>query len=111
MRQVASNRSCQICSSNSTSHWHTGQSFLVKIGSQTCEHDIDRSGWLCDECFGLRAVRQGKYQAIRHEVLEDTLKVLADKGACMIKDVMNLYKSKILDKHKCTMNVKVIGRS
>ena len=46
----------------------------------------------------------GKYQAIRHEVLEDTLKVLADIGACMIKDAMNLYKSKVLDKHKCTIS-------
>ena len=50
--------------------------YLDKLGSQACEHNIDPSAWVCDDCFMLRVhvVRQGKYQSIRDEVLEYSLK-------------------------------------
>ena len=72
--------------------------------SQTCERDIGQSDWLCDECFSTRVVRQGKYQTIRDEVLVIALKQLEEKGACMVKDAISLYKGKILDKHVCTIS-------
>ena len=112
MRQVASNRSYQICSCTSPSQWYNGQTYLDKIGSQTCEHNIDPLGWLCGECFKLRAVRQGKYQEIRDEVLENTLKVLVDKGACMMQLMYIKLKFLInISVPSVTMNVKVIGKS
>ena len=40
------------------------------------------------ECFKFRTVGQGKYQTVRDEVLEYSLKLLKDKGACMVKDAM-----------------------
>ena len=82
MRQVVSNRLCQICSFSSPCQWHTGQNYLDKLGSQTCEHNIDPSAWVCDDCFTLRVhvVRQGKYQSIHDEVSEYSLKMLKDKG-------------------------------
>ena len=53
--------------------------------------------------FQRRGYRQGKYQIIRIEVLECTLKLLKDNGACMVKDAINRYKDIILHKHKCTI--------
>ena len=104
MCQVVSNRLCQICSSSSSCQWHTGQNYLDKLGSQTCEHNIDPSAWVCDDCFTLRAhvVRQGKYQSIRDEVLEYSLKMLKDKVVCLVRDAMNLFKGKILQ-HTCAV--------
>ena len=56
------------------------------------------------DCFKFRIVRQGKYQTIRDEVLKYSLKLMKDKGACMVKDAMNLFKDKILDQHGCTVS-------
>ena len=102
--QVVSNQSCQLCSSTTSSQWHSGRKYLDKLGSQTCEHSIDPSAWLCDECFKIRIVRQGKYQTICDEVLEYSLKLLKDKGACMVKDATNLFKDKILDQCGCSVS-------
>lgn len=105
MRQVVSNRLCQICSSSSACQWHTGQNYLDKLGSQTCEHNIDPSAWVCDDCFTLivHVVRQGKYQLICDKVLEYSLKMLKDKGVCLVRDAMNLFKDKILQQHTCAV--------
>ena len=76
-------------------------SISVAYGTKilTCEHDIDPSACLCDKCLKLRRSRQGNYQTICDEVLEYSLKSLKDKGGCMVKDVMDLFKDKILDQH------------
>ena len=105
MRQVVSNRLCQICSSSSACQWHTGQNYLDKLGSQTCEHNIDPSAWVCDDCFTLRVhvVRQGKYQLICDKVLEYSLKMLKDKGVYLVRDAINLFKDKILQQHACAV--------
>ena len=44
---------------------------------------IDPSAWLCDECFKIRVICQGKekYQSIRDKVLEYSLKMLWNKDA------------------------------
>ena len=39
-----------------------------------------------------------------NEVLEYSLKLLKDKGSCMAKYTMNLFKDKILDQHGCTVS-------
>ena len=75
LRQTVCTRSCKVCATVSSGHWHVGTSVMEAMGSQKDMCEFGGLDWICDECcttlvYPKPGRSRNKYHKCRKEVLE-----------------------------------------
>ena len=107
MRAVHRNRVCVLCKEGSTTtNWTIEQKLLELLGPLKDDYDLAPNDWVCNKCykevgFPKSGNNKSHFSQIRNEVLENTIKIIDRDGACLIKDIVNDYKSILENNHTC----------
>ena len=107
MRAVYRNRACVLCKEDSiTTKWTLGQKLLELLGPLKDDYDLAPNDWVCIKCYkdvGFPKSNTGnnrsRFSQIRHEILESIIKIIDSDGACLIKDIVNMYKLILENNH------------
>ena len=97
------NRTCKLYNSASVPQWMLGKPVLNESGSATNNIELDPFDWVCENCFNAivyprtSGKRQSKYVLTRSKVLEHALVVLHADEACMISNLMDMYRFGIIN--------------
>ena len=106
MHQAACDRTCKLCNCNSAPQWMLGKAILDSSGSSTNNTEINPLDWVCEDCYNailyprVSGKRQGKYALARNKVLEHAMEVLRADGACMIKNIMDMYRNLVIEMYE-----------
>ena len=94
-----------------------GKAILNESGSVANNIELDPLDWVCKNCFNAivypraSGERQSKYVLTCYEVLEHASDVLDGDGACMISNLMDMYKDLVMMGVFVKTNMKVSERS
>ena len=107
--QIICNHLCSVCKGTSSDKWTIGQNLIKGMGSSYSVTDVGADDRVCEHCYNSlvwpksSSKKRSKFSEARSETLEYSLKTLEADGACMIKSMMNMYKTLVVEKNECTV--------
>ena len=105
MRTAYRARVCQICK-NDTTKWYIGEKFLELLGPLKDDY-VAANDWVCEKCYKdigspkCTGNHRSRFFQVCQEILESTIKDIDQYGVCLIKDIVNKYKSILESKYSC----------
>ena len=91
MRTAYRARVCQICK-NDTTKWYIGENFLELLGPLKDDYNVASNDWVCEDIGSPKCTGNHKSRFF-FQVRQD--------GVCLIKDIVNKYKSILESKYSC----------
>lgn len=102
-------RLCRRCECNTSPTWNIGLNLRNSMGNPSAIEGIRDTDWVCENCFKALVFpkpvqnKHHRFEEAHTKVLDYAVKVLDADRTCMIKSLIDLYKSHVQSEHEYSL--------